>query len=145
MGYLPPLGKGGYRPEWAGREHAHRVLPGDAPGRGAHERVQRYCAHPRDLATGRGGESAIASATAERARLARAQADLVETKGKKLRGELVDTAEVEAEWSGVLRTVRAGVLAVPLRCAQRLPHLTPHDVIEIDTEVREALTEIGSE
>src|ERR1700732_4299450 len=62
------------------------------------ESVRRYCAHLRDLATGRGGETAIASATAERARLARAQAAVVETKGKKLRGELVDAAEVESVW-----------------------------------------------
>jgi hypothetical protein len=43
---------------------------------------------------------------------------------------------VEAEWSNVLRTVRAGMLAVPSRAAQRLPHLTPFDVSEIDKEVR---------
>ena len=36
------------------------------------------------------------------------------------------------------------VLAVPSRVSQRLPHLTVHDVAEIDAEVREALTEIGS-
>jgi phage terminase Nu1 subunit (DNA packaging protein) len=43
----------------------------------------------------------------------------------------------------VLRTVRAGMLAVPSRAAQRLPHLTAHDVSEIDREVRDVLTEIG--
>lgn len=59
-------------------------------------------------------------------RLDRAQAELVETKGRKLRGELVDAAEVEAEWSGVLR-----------------PRLSAHDVTEIDAEVREALTAVG--
>jgi terminase small subunit / prophage DNA-packing protein len=57
---------------------------------------------------------------------------------------LLDAAEVENEWSGVLRTVRAGMLAVPSRVAQRLPHLTAHDVAEIDAEVREVLTEIGT-
>ena len=51
-------------------------------------------------------------------------------------------AAVEAEWSGVLRNVRAGMLAVPSRA--RLPHLTPHDIAEIDAEVRAVLTEIGS-
>jgi phage terminase Nu1 subunit (DNA packaging protein) len=35
----------------------------------------------------------------------------------------------------VLRTVRAGVLAVPSRCAKPLPHLTAHDVTEIDCEI----------
>jgi terminase small subunit / prophage DNA-packing protein len=61
-----------------------------------------------------------------------------------MRRELVPATEVEAEWSGVLRTVRAGILAVPSRVQQRLPHLTPHDVAEIDAEVRAALAEIGN-
>jgi phage terminase Nu1 subunit (DNA packaging protein) len=43
----------------------------------------------------------------------------------------------------VLRTVRAGMLAVPSRVSQRLPHLSAHDVSEIDAEIRAALTEIG--
>ena len=48
-------------------------------------------------------------------------------------------------WGGVLRTVRAGMLAVPSRVSQRLPHLSAHDVAEIDAEVRALLTEIGGE
>lgn len=105
--------------------------------------VRSYCGHLRELATGRGGEVAIASATSERGRLAKAQADFTETKVRALRGELVEASAVEAEWSGVLRTVRAGLLAVPSRCAARLPHLSAHEVAEIDIEVRAALTEIG--
>src|SRR5580704_15303061 len=106
--------------------------------------TRRAMAHYRNLAQGRGGEVDVGRAAHQRARLAKAQAELVETKGRKLRGELVDAAEVESAWSGVLRTVRAGVLAVPSRCAQRLPHLTAHDVTEIDSEIRSALTEIGT-
>jgi terminase small subunit / prophage DNA-packing protein len=37
--------------------------------------VTRYCDHLRKLATGRGGETSIATATAQRARLIAAQAD----------------------------------------------------------------------
>ena len=107
--------------------------------------VRGYCDHLRKLATGRGGDQAIASATAERARLAREQADHVAIKNAVARREFVPAAEVEAEWSGILRTVRAGMLVVPSRAAQRLPHLTAHDVSEIDQEVRAALTEIGGE
>ena len=44
----------------------------------------------------------------------------------------------------MLRMVLAGMLAVPSRCAARLPHLTPHDLAEIDAEIRAALTEIGT-
>jgi phage terminase Nu1 subunit (DNA packaging protein) len=36
------------------------------------------------------------------------------------------------------------MLAVPSRAAQRLPHLSAHDVREIDAEVRAALTELGT-
>jgi phage terminase Nu1 subunit (DNA packaging protein) len=85
----------------------------------------------------------LAKATAERRRLAAAQANLAEIKAAKLRGELVEAAAVEAEWSNVLRTVRASMLAVPSRVSQRLPHLSAHDVAEIDAEVRAVLTEVG--
>lgn len=42
-----------------------------------------------------------------------------------------------------------GVIFVTLvdlcwRVAQRLPHLTAHDVAALDREVREALTEVGT-
>jgi phage terminase Nu1 subunit (DNA packaging protein) len=72
----------------------------------------------------------LAEATKEHARLARAQADLAELKAAKQRGSLLDAEAVENEWSGILRTVRAGMLAVPSRVAQRLPHLTAHDVAD---------------
>jgi phage terminase Nu1 subunit (DNA packaging protein) len=86
----------------------------------------------------------LAEVSRQRARLAKAQADIAEMKSARQRGSLLDAAEVETEWSIILRTVRAGMLAVPSRVAQRLPHLTPHDVAEIDAEVRAVLTEIGT-
>jgi phage terminase Nu1 subunit (DNA packaging protein) len=46
---------------------------------------------------------AIAAGTKQRARLAAAQANLAELEAARLRGELVEAAVVEAEWSGVLR------------------------------------------
>lgn len=106
--------------------------------------VRGYCDHLRQLAKGRGGtEAALASATAERGRLAKAQADHIETKNALARRELVSAAEVESEWSGILRTVRAGVLGAASRCQQRLPGLSAFDVAEIDSELRSVLTEIG--
>jgi terminase small subunit / prophage DNA-packing protein len=59
------------------------------------------------------------------------------------RGALVDAEAVQREWSDVLRGVRAGMLATSSRCAARLPHLSMHDVAEIDAEVRAALTALG--
>jgi len=55
----------------------------------------------------------------------------------------VEVAAVESEWSGVLRTVRAGMLAVPSRIAARLPQLSRADVAEIDAEIRAVLIQIG--
>lgn len=106
--------------------------------------VRGYCAHLRKLAQGRGGEADIVTAQAARARLAGEQADGFALKNARLRGALLDAGAVEAEWSSILRSVRAGMSAVPSRCQQRLPGLTAHDVLEIDREVRSVLTEIGS-
>ena len=86
---------------------------------------------------------ALAEASKQRARLAAAQADLDELKAAKIRGELVEASAIEQEWANVLRVVRAVMLAVPSRVAARLPHLSKHDIVEIDAEVRAALSEIG--
>lgn len=116
-----------------------KVIEGKGADFDLEDCTRRAMNHYRALAQGRGGEADVGRAAHQRARLAKAQAELVETKGRKLRGELVEASAVEAEWSGVRRTVRAGMLAVPSRCQQRLPHLTAHDVVEIDAEVRAAL------
>jgi phage terminase Nu1 subunit (DNA packaging protein) len=50
------------------------------------------------MAAERGGEAASAA----RARLGSAQADLTETKAQRLRGELVEASEVEALWTSSL-------------------------------------------
>jgi terminase small subunit / prophage DNA-packing protein len=105
--------------------------------------TRRYCAHLRDLATGRGGEAGIISATAERARLLREQADQVAMKNAMQRGELLDATETERTWADGFRTVRSAMLAIPSRCAGRLPYLSRADVNEIDRLVREALQDAG--
>lgn len=120
-----------------------RIITRTGRGFDRDESTRRYCAHLRELATGRGAEAAIASATAERARLAKAQADAQEVKNTALRGAMLDAGAVEREWSDILRSVRAAMLAVPPRAAQRLPHLTAHDVAELDREVRDALNEMA--
>jgi hypothetical protein len=43
----------------------------------------------------------------------------------------------------VLSALKARMLAVAARCGSRLPHLSAHDVAEIDREVRDALSELG--
>lgn len=105
--------------------------------------IRAYCAFLRAAAQARGGDAA-SDAAVERRRLARARAEYAETKNALMRGELVSAADVEAEWSAILRGVRAGLLAVPSRCAARLGHLTARDLAEIDAEVRAILTTLGS-
>ncbi|WP_367714503.1 hypothetical protein AB2N04_10760 [Nitratireductor sp. GISD-1A_MAKvit] len=81
----------------------------------------------------------------ERARLASEQADQVALKNAALRGELVEASAVQAEWAGVIRSLRSGVLAVVSRVRQRLPHLSTHEAEVIDSELRAALTALGKE
>jgi phage terminase Nu1 subunit (DNA packaging protein) len=100
--------------------------------------VVAYCDHARALARGKQVDAELA---AEKLRLAKANAEKVETANAKLRGELIPAAEVEREWAAVLRGVRAAMLAVPSRVAQTSGHLTPHDIAAIDREVRDALEE----
>jgi len=56
---------------------------------------------------------ALAQATKERARLARAQADLAELKAAHQRGSLLDAKAVEREWSDILREPCPRRLAPP--------------------------------
>lgn len=79
-----------------------------------------------------------------RRRLARANADRRELEVQKIRGELLAADAVAAEWSAILRSVRAGVLAVVSRVRSRLPHLSVHDAGVIDREIRDALTALGT-
>jgi phage terminase Nu1 subunit (DNA packaging protein) len=94
------------------------------------------------------GGSALASnpeLNAEKIRLAKANADKVETANAKARGELAPLPEVERAWAGILRDVRAALLALPSRAASRLGHLTPHDVKTLDSEVRAVLVEMAED
>lgn len=106
--------------------------------------IRLYCEHLRNVAAGRGGDG-TQELTAERARLAREQADATALKNAAARRELVEASAVEREWMSVCRKVRNAVLAVPSRARQTLPHLTGFDVEQIDRELREALTGLGDD
>lgn len=107
------------------------------------ETVGRYVAHLRATASGRGGEDHVATLTAERARLAREQADAVALKNAQARGELVEAPAVERAWSDILGRVRSRILAVPSRLRAAAP-MTPAEVERLDRELRDALTELGN-
>jgi phage terminase Nu1 subunit (DNA packaging protein) len=107
------------------------------------ESVRRVVEDMRRSIAGHGGAAVAASAARERGRLAAAKAEAEELKIARLRGSLLDAVAVEREWTAILTGVRARMLAVPSRAAQRLPHLSAHDVGEIDREIRDGLAELG--
>jgi phage terminase Nu1 subunit (DNA packaging protein) len=117
-------------------------------GRGKYkllESVRLYTEHLRGVASGRGGEDGVLDLTAERARHAKEQADNVALKNAALRRDLVPVVDVEREWITVGRQIRSGVMAVPSRVRQSLPHLTAFDADVIDREIRSALTGLGED
>lgn len=107
-----------------------------------HESVRAYTANLRYKSSpmGKGRPSSTnPDLEAEKLRLTRAQADEREAKVAAARGELVSANEVERAWAGVLKDVRASMLAVPSRCGATLPHLSAHDIATLDAEIRHAL------
>jgi phage terminase Nu1 subunit (DNA packaging protein) len=102
--------------------------------------IQALCGHIRAEASGR--ESSI---TLERRRLLEGQADMVELRTKFESGELLEAAIVEARWSGVIREVRAGFMALASRIGAAVPHLDRGELNEVDLGIRALLTEAGDE
>ncbi|MEY8841790.1 DNA packaging protein [Cribrihabitans sp. XS_ASV171] len=105
--------------------------------------VRNYVQHLRSIAAGWGTADQAAQLTAERARLAKEQADAQAIKNAKVRGELVEAIEVERGWSDLLRKVRARILAVPPRLRQALD-LGAREAEIIDRALRDALSELGN-
>lgn len=108
------------------------------------EAVRSYCHALREALTKKGHASKGGDAmAAEKLRLAAALAEKAERANAAARGELIPAAQVAREWSEVLRGVRAGLLSLPSRVGSRLGHLTPHDLSEIDLEIRSTLNDLS--
>jgi phage terminase Nu1 subunit (DNA packaging protein) len=103
------------------------------------------CGEREVIAGKAGGEQIASEAAIARKRLAEALAIKAELANAQARGETVLASEIEAEWSGILRGVRAGILAAPSRVGARLPHLSVHDIAVVDEELRQVLTELGED
>jgi phage terminase Nu1 subunit (DNA packaging protein) len=115
-------------------------------GRGRYAReksTQRYCEQLRKAATQRGNPASLEDLRAAKLRLATEQADKLAIANAARRNELLEAAEVEREWSDILRTVSAGMLTVPARVGARLPDLGRHAIGIIDEEIRARLTDLG--
>ncbi|WP_158873988.1 terminase small subunit [Antarcticirhabdus aurantiaca] len=104
------------------------------------EATAAYCERLRKSAAGR-AEAGDLDLTAERARLAKEQADAQEMKNAVGRGELLKAADVQRAWADILRMVQALMLSLSSKVQQKLPHLTAHDIDEIDRVVRRILEE----
>lgn len=100
--------------------------------------VRAYTAHLREMAAARAAPTK--TLTLERERLIREQADREALRNRQRRGELLDAAAVERNWTELFSYVRGALLAIP----SRLSHLTPQDAAVVDREIRDALTRIGS-
>jgi phage terminase Nu1 subunit (DNA packaging protein) len=73
-----------------------------------------------------------------RQKLVLAQAEQVELKNAKLRGELLDAKEVEARWTSAVLDVRAAVLAVASRYGARFG-VPATQLAALDSDLRDAL------
>lgn len=104
-----------------------------------------YIRYLREVAAGRKSEAETFDLVAERARLAKEQADAQEMKNAQLRGELLVRGEVTAAVQGAFARVRAKLLSLPSKVA---PLLIGMDSIADVTEhlrvgVYEALGELS--
>jgi terminase small subunit / prophage DNA-packing protein len=78
-------------------------------------------------------------------RLTLAQAELAELKLQESRAALLPASAVEREWAGILRDVRAAMLAVPTRVQQHSASISLATIGTIDHEIRCALQQLTLE
>lgn len=110
--------------------------------------VTAYCNQKREVAAGRApsGDSDL-DLVAERARLAKEQADGQEIKNALARSEVVPAADVEKVWGQLIDRFRVRLLAVAPRVAPRVaPLIKPsHTVAEIEALIADAINEALAE
>lgn len=108
-----------------------------ADGASADEWLLAYCDHLREVAAGRGGEATFELA-AERARLAKEQADKVAMQNALTRGELAPAHLIEEVLARA--GARAGRLleTIPGLLRRRLPSLTTDDIAAVALIVAKA-------
>ena len=80
--------------------------------------VQAYLRHK--LVNAKASDVTVQSLVAERSRLTKIKADAAEVEARKLAGELVPAADIEAAWLAVAGTVRTRLLLIPAKTAPRI-------------------------
>lgn len=89
-----------------------------------------------------GRPSANAELTAQKERLATAQANKIEMQNAQASGELIPVQDVKAEWLEIASDIRSRVLAVSSRVAAKLS-MDPVATAALDDEIRRALGDIA--
>jgi phage terminase Nu1 subunit (DNA packaging protein) len=108
---------------------------------------QEYCLNAQRIMAGRAADGG-ASLSAQRARLAMAQAEAAELKNAVSRGDFIPLREVEMALAGLFGAIRENVLGLPGKLADALAPLTAKDRVEVHQilrrECRELLTGLSS-
>lgn len=111
-----------------------KILP---DGASADEWLLAYCDHLREMAAGRGGESG-AELVAERARLAREQADKIAMQNAVTRGELAPAYVLEEVLARVGARAARLLETIPGTLRRRLPQLSGDDIAVVTGIVAKA-------
>jgi len=124
------------------------VLP-RSPVRGKYDLfacIRAYIEHMREQAAGRSSKDGDLDIVAERARLAREQADAMALKNAVTRGELVPAADIERAKVAIHSIVVPKILAVPRACARKVAREHEARACEaiIRAELHQALREISA-
>jgi len=80
--------------------------------------VQAFVHHK--LVKAKASDITVHNLVAERSRLTKIKADAAEVEARKVAGELVPAADIQAAWLAVVGAVRSRLLAIPTRTAPRL-------------------------
>ena len=105
--------------------------------------VQCYIRHLRAVAAGHTSKDGDLDLTAERARLAREQADAQALKNAQQRGELIPRERFQPAFGTILSVFQSRMRSVPSRVAQVLPHLRREEIVRLQELHDEALTELA--
>lgn len=106
-------------------------------GASADEWLLAYCDHLRGIAAGRGGEASL-ELSAERARLAKEQADKIEMQNAVTRGELAPAHLLEEVLARAGSRASRILETIPGMLRRRLPQLTSDDLAEVARVVAKA-------
>lgn len=107
--------------------------------------VTAYCGYIREIAAGRSNGEDGLDLVAERARLAKEQADALEMKNALTRGEMLRREDVDAAVHGAFARVRARLISVPVKLAPVVMAIeTPSEAqAAIRDAIYEALRELS--